>query len=50
MMTKYQIVFTKLETAVRNVIRTTDVKQKNRVKRAFAKFIENVRLQRQIKD
>ena len=41
MMTKYQIVFTKLETSVRNIIRTTETKQVNRLKRAFRKFKEN---------
>jgi len=42
MMTKYQIVFTKLEVTVYNIIRTTEFKKKNRIKKAFLKFRENV--------
>ena len=48
MMTKYQIVFTKLETSVRNIIRTTEAKQRNRLKRAFRSFVTNMKFQRQV--
>ena len=43
MMTKYQIVVTKLETTVYNIARSTEAKKKNRLKRAFLKMAENVR-------
>ena len=43
MMTKYQIVYTKLETTMYNIIRTTDTKRDNRIKRAFDKLLVNAR-------
>lgn len=42
-MTKYQIVYTKLETTLYNIIRTTDVRKYNRIKRAFQKMSHNAR-------
>ena len=42
MMTKYQIVVTKLETIVYNVSRTTEVKKKHRMRRAIQRMQENV--------
>lgn len=47
MMTKYQIVFTKLEVTVCNIIRTTEFKKKNRIKKAFFKFLENSQLEKE---
>ena len=43
MMTKYQIVVTKLETIVSNIARTTEAKKKQRKLRAFNKLADNVR-------
>ena len=43
MMTKYQIVVTKLETIVHNVSRTTEAKKKHRMKRALQRMADNVR-------
>ena len=46
MMTKYQIVVTKLETIVYNIARATEAKKRLRVKRAFNKMLDNVRLEK----
>ena len=40
-MTKYQIVYTKLETTLYNIIRTTEARKKWRYKRAFQKLAHN---------
>ena len=42
MMTKYQIVYTKLETTLYNIVRTTEVKQQQRKRRALQKLARNV--------
>ena len=42
MMTKYQIVVTKLETTVYNIARTTEAKKRLRMRRAFNKLVDNV--------
>ena len=42
MMTKYQIVVTKLETTVYNITRTTEAKKGHRLRRAFLKMADNV--------
>ena len=43
MMTKYQIVYTKLETTLFSIIRTTDARKKARVARAFNKMVHNAK-------
>jgi len=50
MMTKYQIVYTKLETTMYNIIRTTDTKKENRIRRAFDKMMLNARNEKQRKE
>jgi len=46
MMTKYQIVVTKLETTVFNIARITEAKKRLRMRRALRKLAENVRLEK----
>lgn len=46
MMTKYQIVVTKLETTVSNILRLTEAKKKMRQKRALRKLADNVRFEK----
>ena len=41
MMTKYQIVYIKLETTLFNIVRQTDQKKHKRVERAFQKMKQN---------
>ena len=47
MMTKYQIVVTKLQTTVWNIARTTEARKKLRVSVAFKKMAEAVKIDRQ---
>ena len=47
MMTKYQIVVTKLETTVYNIARATEAKKELRLQRFFSKMADHARIQRQ---
>ena len=42
-MTKYQIVYTKLETTLFSIIRTTETRKSQRVARAFKKMAQNAK-------
>ena len=44
MMTKYQNVYTRLETLVWNIARTTEAKKQLRIQQAFRRMADNVRL------
>jgi len=46
MMTKYQIVVTKLETSVKNIVRLTEAKKRMRQSRALRKLADNVRFEK----
>ena len=50
MMTKYQIVVVKLETIVHNISKSTEDKKKQRIKRAFCRFADNVRREKERRD
>ena len=43
MMTKYQIIVTKLETTVNNITRTTEARKRHRMHRALIKWADSVR-------
>ena len=47
MMTKYQIVVTKLVTPIGNITRLCDAKNLNRKKRAFARFAATIKLEKE---
>ena len=44
MMTKYQNVYTRLETLVWNIARSTEAKKKLRLQQAFGRMNDNVRI------
>jgi hypothetical protein len=48
MMTKYQIVYSKLETCLVNLDKTSELYNRQRIARGFHKFAENAAKQRQI--
>jgi len=44
MMTKYQNVYTRLESMVWNIARTTEAKKRLRMRQAFLRMADNIRL------